>query len=123
MPTRPQKKHERDAFGPDMDLKFSVAGMSYHLTPDAQWRLHNEVPIGVTLVREPDNRHDENAISIRLDRWRPGMMIGYVPRDIAAKLAPMIDTGKIRFSACWLTEVDPATAGGSLVVSFRKKLS
>jgi hypothetical protein len=47
------------------------------------------------LVREPDNPHDPNAIRVAL----AGVFyMGYVPRDIAKDLAPLLDEGKRLFA-------------------------
>jgi hypothetical protein len=43
-----------------------------------------------TLVREPDNPHDPNAIKVMIARV---VFLGYVPREIAAELAPLMDGG------------------------------
>ena len=50
------------------------------------------------LVREPDNPHDPNAIRVELG----GLYLGYVPRQIAKKLAPQMDAGK-RFIALFVS--------------------
>jgi hypothetical protein len=42
------------------------------------------------LVREPDNTHDPNAIRVEL----VGLFLGYIPRELAKKLAPMMDEGR-----------------------------
>lgn len=42
------------------------------------------------LVREPNNTHDPNAIRVEL----AGLFLGYIPRDIAEKLAPLMDGGR-----------------------------
>lgn len=44
----------------------------------------------VMLVREPDNDYDKNAIQV-VDAG--GDVLGYVPRDLAADLAPLMDNG------------------------------
>jgi hypothetical protein len=44
----------------------------------------------VWFVREPDNEYDANAIVINTDDEEA---LGYVPRDIAADLAPLLDAG------------------------------
>jgi hypothetical protein len=41
------------------------------------------------LLREPDNPHDPNAIRVEL----AGLFLGYIPRDLARKLAPLMDAG------------------------------
>ena len=43
----------------------------------------------LTLMREPDNLHDSNAIAVHAG----GAPIGFVPRELAAELAPQIDAG------------------------------
>ena len=43
-----------------------------------------------TLVREPDNPHDPNAIKVTIAGV---VFLGYVPREIAKELAPLMDQG------------------------------
>ncbi|MDQ3586961.1 MAG: HIRAN domain-containing protein [Actinomycetota bacterium] len=43
------------------------------------------------LRRDPDNPHDENAIAV--DEGG-GEQVGWVPREVAAELAPELDAGK-----------------------------
>jgi hypothetical protein len=120
-PTKPTKKHRE--YGGQKTMKFSVAGMSYRLTPAFMEQLSEQTPIDCYFEREPENEHDENAVKILLQRWQAGWHIGYVPRDVAAKLAPLIDSGKIQISSVWLVKVHTATFGGDLVIGFRKKIS
>ena len=47
-----------------------------------------------SLVREPENSYDKNAIKVFYGEDE----LGYVPAKIAGKLAPLMDTGK-RFKA------------------------
>jgi len=47
-----------------------------------------------SLVREPENSYDKNAIKVFYGEDE----LGYVPAKTAAKLAPLMDTGK-RFKA------------------------
>lgn len=42
------------------------------------------------LVREPHNRYDPNAIRVELAEY----YLGYIPREIAKELAPLMDDGK-----------------------------
>ena len=45
------------------------------------------------LFREPQNAHDPNAIRVESN----GKYLGYIPKDVAAKLAPLMDSGtKVR---------------------------
>ena len=43
-----------------------------------------------SLVREPDNFHDSNAIGV----WFLDDRLGYLPNAVAEKLAPLLDAGK-----------------------------
>jgi hypothetical protein len=63
---------------------------------DAVTDLHGE-QLAVVLVRNPANRFDKNAIEVHVPALGTDMaMIGHVPRDIAARLAPLLDQG-VRF--------------------------
>lgn len=46
---------------------------------------------GFTVCREPGNSHDPNAIHVSLCGQD---IMGYLPKQIAAKLAPMMDEGR-----------------------------
>lgn len=76
--------------GNDLQNKLSVAGV--HFIPDREIVL-NEIKKGekIVLVREPDNKHDEN--SIRVETFFPRHKIGYIPRQTAAVLAVELDRG------------------------------
>ena len=50
--------------------------------PDIRW---------FALVREPDNPHDSNAIRVALFGE---YFMGYIPKDIAIYLAPIMDAGQ-----------------------------
>lgn len=43
----------------------------------------------LVLVRQPDNKHDKNAVLVT---WGT-RSLGWVPRDLAAEIAPHIDAG------------------------------
>ena len=64
-----------------------LAGSQYYAVGEF-WR---ELQVGdpLTLVREPDNRHDRNAIRVE---WR-GHKLGYVPRADNRAVAAAIDGG------------------------------
>lgn len=51
------------------------------------------------LIREPDNRHDPNAIQVTLGGR---LFLGYVPKEIAKELAPLMDRGE-RFMAFFVS--------------------
>lgn len=64
-----------------------LAGFRYY-DATALW---DEMKVGdaLTLVREPDNPHDANAVGVE---WR-GHKLGYVPRRENADVARQIDRG------------------------------
>jgi hypothetical protein len=64
-----------------------LAGFQYHAAP----KLWSELRTGarLTLVREPDNRHDANAVRVE---WR-GQMLGYLPRAENRAVAAEMDRG------------------------------
>jgi hypothetical protein len=45
----------------------------------------------LTLRRDPENPHDSNAIAVHAS---DGEQVGWVPREVAAELAPQIDSGR-----------------------------
>lgn len=56
---------------------------------DIAIRCHEEYPLPVDLVRDLDNPEDLNATAVVLE----GRRLGWVPRDVAAEVAPSIDSG------------------------------
>lgn len=42
------------------------------------------------LVREPDNPHDPSAIKVVVG----DNCLGYIPRDVASSIAPLMDNGQ-----------------------------
>lgn len=55
--------------------------------------IKGEEGLAAILVRNPDNEFDENAIEVHVPAIGDEGMIGHLPRDLAAKLAPIIDDG------------------------------
>jgi hypothetical protein len=47
----------------------------------------------LVLRRDPDNEHDPNAIAV-LSAGDEGDQVGWVPRELAAELAPELDEGR-----------------------------
>lgn len=45
--------------------------------------------LNVWMRRNPDNKYDSNAIEIHIN----GRMIGHLPKEVAAKIAPDMDSG------------------------------
>lgn len=64
-----------------------LAGFQYHAAAE----LWPELQVGdtLTLLREPDNPHDANAVRIE---WR-GRMLGYLPRAENRAVAAEMDRG------------------------------
>lgn len=52
------------------------------------------VAVSATLVREPDNRFDRNAVAIAVRTPRGNERVGYLPADVASWIAPRLDKGK-----------------------------
>ena len=76
-----------------------VAGAGRHHADDIQGHdaAHGEP---LTLRRDPDNPHDPNAIAVH---GAEGEQFGWVPRELAAEIAPEIDAGQ-QWSAVVLRE-------------------
>jgi HIRAN domain len=67
-----------------------VAGAAQH--HDAALQGDDVGPGAVlTLRRDPDNAHDPSAIAVLSPA---GEQVGWVPRDVAAELAPSLDAGE-----------------------------
>ncbi len=66
-----------------------LAGSQYHEV-DAHWEL---LAVGdvLTLVREPKNRHDAQAVQVL---WQ-GHLLGYVPRRENNSVADALDSGEV----------------------------
>ncbi len=76
-----------------------VAGAGAH-HPDALQSDAAAPGSALVLRRDRENEHDANAIAVET---AAGEMLGFVPREIAAALAPRIDAGE-PFSALALRE-------------------
>lgn len=72
-----------------MRREFSIVGTSFI---PGSWalveRLRPNQP--VSLLRQPTNKHDANAIGIFIGNQH----VGYIPRGFAAELAPLMDAGQ-----------------------------
>ncbi len=67
----------------------SIAGFQFGEGEEVSGLLSVGAP--VTLVREPDNRHDARAVRVQ---WK-GRKLGYVPRRDNAALCHLMDSGRI----------------------------
>src|SRR2546425_986458 len=86
---RKRAREYRELNRPKAHFNFMVAGVA-HEGRDALIRANLRVDETVYLAREPHNQYDRNAVIIRL---ASGLEIGYVPREHAADLAPLLDVG------------------------------
>jgi hypothetical protein len=77
---------------------------------------------GIRLVREPDNKWDENAIMVMLpERLMGGRQLGYLHRQAAELLAPKLDSGSLEVVSAKLMSLDPGVDynTGSMDIIFR----
>jgi len=81
-----------------MPIKTKLAGVTVG-DAQANIKLFGCKDVGsFAMVREPDNKHDSNAIRVELG----GKYLGHIPRHIAYKVAPLMDAGK-RFIAMFVS--------------------
>lgn len=76
----------------------------------------------LVLFRNPSNEHDHNAIEVHAPLLGRRSKIGHVPRDLAAKLAPSLDSGDEWHA--WLDSVlvDPEhEANPGVLMTVRRK--
>jgi HIRAN domain-containing protein len=84
-----------------------LAARGIHVVSVAGVRYRPEAPAEpgdpLELHRDPANEHDPNAIEVLAG----GELIGFVPRELAAELAPELDAGR-PWSAALLREQRPS---------------
>jgi hypothetical protein len=84
-----------------------LAARGIHVVSVAGVRYRPEAPVEpgqpLELQRDPKNEHDANAIMVLAG----GELIGFVPRELAAELAPQLDAGR-PWSAAVLREQRPS---------------
>lgn len=77
---------------------FRVAGTTFsHRQNYLAYLVNGGKKFRTTLVREPGNRKDKNAILVIAQTEgspKKRLPLGYVPRELAEKLAPMMDNGQ-----------------------------
>lgn len=71
-------------------FSFRVVGMGFYEDPDRPFKFRNGQR--VQAVREPENEHDANAVTITTGR--PAKKIGYVNKQRAAWVAKLLDAGQ-----------------------------
>ncbi|MCU0329338.1 MAG: HIRAN domain-containing protein [Chitinophagales bacterium] len=70
---------------------YYVRGFSYYHGHDVLGQM--QLDDYVTLVREPSNRHDDQAIQINFRNKK----IGYIPRECNSEIAKLMDLGLMEF--------------------------
>lgn len=69
-------------------MQFPLRGANFR-DPEAKFAAMEQVEGSVvTLEREPDNSYDTNAIRVITEA---GIFIGYVAKEVAVELAPLLD--------------------------------
>lgn len=106
---------DRDRYatiGDAFEFNTKLAGVSFEGRQDIAAGLRPGTRLD--LRRQPDNPHDANAIAV----FYGALQIGFVKRDMASKLAPLIDAEERRYSA-EVTAVTGGTKGRSFGVNIR----
>lgn len=103
--------------------ELTCVGLNFRWKKDGMKLFAREVPFPVILEREPDNEYDENAIKVMLTGTKFKTLkqrhLGYLPRNLAALLAPRFDDKSIEQVKVWMTHVDPMGGEGKLDARFR----
>ncbi|TAH44002.1 MAG: hypothetical protein EYC69_01325 [Bacteroidetes bacterium] len=74
-------------------LKFGIRGFQYYRGPDLIHSMRKGDKL--TIVREPDNKFDKNAIAL----YYQNQKIGFVPREKNAVLSRLLDSGRLDLSS------------------------
>ena len=116
-----KKPHKK--FHPERNIYAPLVGMNYRVGIQQQEELAEKLPFAVRLEREPENRFDKNAMKVVLMEIHPGSHIGYLSRDVAAKLARLVDGGKIEIEAAAVMEINEENGSGTVIISYRRNIS
>lgn len=111
-------------FEHDLDL----VGIKFRMDKDKRAALACNCPTSlVRLVREQENKYDENAIRVELTHRgsTEAQHLGYIRADSAAILAPYMDRGELVFKSAKLNTLMDGNNGpnseGRLTVVFTDK--
>jgi hypothetical protein len=78
-------------------LETKVAGVTYGNRQKAIQHLaqYDPAAVAIRLERERDNEHDRNAVAVwAAVEGKGSYHMGYLPRSLAAFVAPLLDAGK-----------------------------
>ncbi len=90
-------------------LRYAIVGMKHRGTEELVASLPPDEPL--TLVREPANKYDRNAVQV----WARGKHVGYVPKEQNAALARLIDAK----GTLWTPPVAVGAVVGDSAETFR----
>ena len=106
------------------EIELTVVGLQFRWTKSGREVLARSCPFPVDLEREPDNKHDENAVKVviaadyKLKKLR-GKHLGYLRRQAAEQMAPRLDRGTLEVVKLWVTDIDPAMGEATMACRFR----
>lgn len=73
-------------------ILFTVAGVTFEKRQENIAKIpYDDYHSPLTLLREPKNKYDKNAIKIISDKYGE---LGFIPRAEAKKIAPLLDSGR-----------------------------
>ena len=105
------------------ELDLPIVGMKYRVSVSTRRMIVTHVEeetVECLLVREPENAHDENAVKVIIDTPPyAGFHIGYIAKEVAAVLAPMLDDPDYTVAVCIITEMDAVDATAMLHVALK----
>lgn len=120
------KTAKKPAIARRWDHELDVVGLRFRWKRDGRRALADMIAkrgsvTGIRLIREPDNKVDENAIMVYLpERILEGAQLGYIRADSAAVLAPKLDNGSLIVLSAKLEELDESEDWniGTMLVKF-----
>jgi hypothetical protein len=110
--------------GRTWSIELECVGMQFRWKKTGRETLARAVPFKVDLEREPDNKHDENAIKVviasdfKLTKLR-GSQLGYLRKETAEQFAPRFDAGTIETAKVWVTDINVDHGNADLDCRFR----
>jgi len=78
------------------EYRTNLAGGKFRPTEAQQITISLEPEDKLFLEREPTNPYDENAIMVKSG----DILLGYVPKNVAAELSPWLDSGWVYDCIC-----------------------
>ena len=90
-----------------------VAGVTYEGRQEYLSRLTGEEP--VRLVPEPENQYDNNAIAVYIATKDGVKHCGYIPKELAAQIAPVMDNEAFIAQTAQFSQLDQMTKMVSLM--------